>query len=117
MFRARVEVVRKGKDLPYNSFTAGILTSVFNPFFLIWWATIGGMMIMRITDFGTPGLVAFIFVHWSCDLVWLSLISQVVYRTHSFLGQKIQEWIFIVCSLLLVAFGLWFLISGIQLVV
>ena len=117
MFRARVEVVQKGKDLPYNSFTAGILTSVFNPFFLLWWATIGSMLIMRILDFGTIGLIIFIIVHWLCDLVWLSLVSVVIYRTHALWGRKIQEWLFIACSLLLVGFGLWFLISGIQLVV
>ena len=117
MFRARIEVTQKGKDLPYNSFTAGILTSVFNPFFLLWWATIGGMLIMRILDFGTVGLIVFIIVHWSCDLVWLSLFSTVVYRTHALWGRKLQEWLFIACSLLLVGFGLWFLISGIQLVI
>ncbi|MBA7624735.1 hypothetical protein ES703_32147 [subsurface metagenome] len=117
MFRARVEVTQKGKDLPYNSFTAGIITSVQNPFFLLWWATIGGMLIMRILEFGTPGLIVFVIVHWLCDLVWLSLVSTVIYRTHSLWGQKLQEWLFIACSLLLVGFGLWFLISGIQLVV
>jgi len=117
MFRARVEVVEKGKDLPYNSFTAGILASVFNPFFLLWWATIGGMLIMRILDFGTTGLIVFITIHWSCDLLWLSLFSVVVYRTHTLWGRKLQEWLFIACSLLLVGFGLWFLISGIQLVI
>ncbi|MFC1916299.1 LysE family transporter, partial [Chloroflexota bacterium] len=49
MFHARTAVVKQGKDLPYNAFTAGILTSAFNPFFLVWWATIGSMLIMRIT--------------------------------------------------------------------
>ena len=117
MFRARTEVVRKGKDLPYNAFTAGIFASAFNPFFLLWWATIGSMLIMRILDFGAIGLVAFIMVHWLCDLTWLTLISVVIYRTHSLWGLKLQEWIFIACSLLLVGFGLWFLVSGIQLVV
>jgi len=117
MFRARTEVVRKGKDLPYNAFTAGIITSAFNPFFLLWWATIGSMLIMRILDFGAIGLVVFIIVHWLCDLIWLTLISVVIYRTHSLWGLKLQEWIFIACSLLLVGFGLWFLVSGIQLVV
>jgi len=117
MFRARTEVVRRGKDLPYNAFVAGIITSIFNPFFLLWWATIGSMLIMRILDFGTIGLVVFIIVHWSCDLVWLTLVSVVVYRTHALWGLRLQEWIFIACSLLLVGFGLWFLVSGIQLVI
>jgi threonine/homoserine/homoserine lactone efflux protein len=117
MFRARAEVVRKGKDLPYNAFLAGIIASGFNPFFLLWWATIGGMLIMRILEFGTASLIIFIIVHWLCDLFWLSLLSNVIYRTHTFWGHRLQEWLFIACSLLLVGFGLWFLISGIQLVI
>ena len=117
MFRARTEVVQKGKDLPYNAFTAGILTSVFNPFFLLWWATIGSMLVMKFLDFGITGLVIFIIAHWLCDLVWLSLISMLIYRTHTLWGLKFQEWVFIACSLLLVGFGGWFMISGVRLVV
>lgn len=117
MFRARTGVVRQGKDLPYNAFTAGILTSGFNPFFLVWWATIGSMLIMRILEFGTMGLIIFIIVHWLCDLVWLTLVSNVIYRTHTFWRPKVQEWLFISCSLLLVGFGIWFLISGIRFVI
>ncbi|MFC1902831.1 LysE family transporter [Chloroflexota bacterium] len=117
MFRARVEVVQGGKDLPYNAFAAGIITSGFNPFFLLWWATIGSLLIMRFLDFGTTGLIVFIVVHWLCDLLWLSFVSVLVFRTHSLWGRKFQEWLFIACSLLLVGFGGWFMVSGIQLVV
>ena len=117
MFRIRTEVVQKGKDLPYNAFTAGILTSVFNPFFLLWWATIGSMLVMKFLDFGTEWLIIFIIVHWLCDLIWLSLVSILIYRTHTLWGRKFQEWVFIACSLLLVGFGGWFMISGIQLVI
>ena len=112
MFRARTEVVQKGKDLPYNAFTAGILTSGLNPFFLLWWATIGSMLIMRFLDFGVVGLTVFTLVHWSCDLLWLSFVSFLIYRTHSLWGQKLQEWIFIACSLLLTGFGAYFITKG-----
>ncbi|MGB2826583.1 MAG: LysE family transporter, partial [Dehalococcoidales bacterium] len=94
-----------------------ILTSVFNPFFLVWWATIGSMLIMRILEFGTMGLIVFMLVHWLCDLAWLTLVSNVIYRTHAFWNRRVQEWLFIACSLLLVGFGIWFLISGIRLVI
>ncbi len=117
MFRARAELVHNSKDLPYNAFTAGILTSGFNPFFLLWWATIGSMLIMKFLGFGIVGLIVFIAVHWLCDLLWLSFISIMVYKTHSLWGRKFQEWIFTACSLLLVGFGIWFIISGIQLIV
>jgi threonine/homoserine/homoserine lactone efflux protein len=117
MFRARREVSRGEKDLPYNAFTAGIITTGLNPFFLLWWATIGIMLIMKFLDFGPLGLILFIIVHWLCDLVWLSIVSVTVYKTHSLWGRKIQEWVFIACSLLLVGFGVWFMVSGIQSVV
>jgi len=114
MFRARTEVVQKGKDLPYNAFVAGILTSGFNPFVFLWWATIGSMLIMRILDFGIVGLAIFIAVHWSCDLAWYSFVSNLVYRTHSLWGRKFQEAVFIACSFLLIGFGTWFMVSGVQ---
>ena len=117
MFRARTEVVQKGKDLPYNAFTAGIITSGLNPFFLLWWATIGSMLIMKFLDFGITGLIVFIIVHWLCDLVWLSFVSVLVYQTKSLWGMKFKEGLFIACSSLLVGFGGWFLVSGIRLVV
>ncbi len=117
MFRARTKVTQRGKDLPYNAFTAGILTSILNPFFLVWWATIGSMLVMKILDFGTMGLVSLIVVHWLGDLVWLSLVSVLIYRTQKLWGRKVQEGIFITCSLLLIGFGAWFLVSGLQMVV
>ncbi len=115
MFRARTEVVTKGKDLPYSSFTAGILTTILNPFFLLWWATIGSLLVMRFhLEFGVGGLIAFIIVHWLCDLLWLSFVSVVVYKTHSLWGKKLQEWVFIASGMLLAGFGIWFMVSGIQ---
>ena len=117
MFRARAEVVHSGKDLRYNAITAGIMTSGLNPFFLLWWATVGSMLVMKFLDFGTIGLLVFIVVHWSCDLVWFSIVSVLIYKTQRLWGKRFHEWLFIVCSLLLVGFGGWFVVSGIQLVV
>ena len=117
MFRARARVIGMGKDLPYNSVVAGVVTSALNPFFILWWATVGSMLIMNSLEFGTTGFALLIPVHWLCDLIWLSFVSILVYKTQSLWGRKFQEGLFITCSLLLIGFGGWFLISGIQLVV
>ncbi|MBL7165161.1 MAG: LysE family transporter [Dehalococcoidales bacterium] len=114
MFRARTEVVHQGRDLSYNAITAGIVLSALNPFFLLWWATVGSMLIMKVVDYGAAGLVAFTAVHWSCDLVWLTIVSVLIYRTQALWGKRFQEGLFIACSLLLVGFGGWFIVSGIQ---
>jgi threonine/homoserine/homoserine lactone efflux protein len=117
MFRARAEVIEKGKDLAYNAVVAGVITSLFNPFFILWWATIGSMLIMNSLNFGLTGFVLFIPVHWLCDLIWLSFVSILIYRTQSLWGRKFQEGLFIICSLLLIGFGGWFLYPGLRLVV
>lgn len=117
MFRARAGVMQKGKDLAYNAVVAGVVTSLFNPFFFLWWATIGSMLIMNSLNFGLTGFVLFIPVHWLCDLIWLSFISILIYRTQSLWGRKFQEGLFIICSLILIGFGGWFLYLGLRLVV
>ena len=117
MFRARVQLVQRDRDLPYNAFVVGIVTSILTPFFLLWWATVGSMLVMKFQGFGVGGLASFTLAHWLSDLIWLSFISALIYRTRSLWGKKFQEWFFIICSLLLAGFGAWYLISGVQLVI
>ncbi len=117
MFRARREVVDSGKDLSYGGITAGIIMSITNPFFLLWWATVGLALVAKFVEFGTVGLPVFIATHWICDLIWLSIVSFVIFRTKTFWGRKFQSGIFIICSLLLLGFGGWFVFSGVHLIV
>ena len=114
MFKARTAVIERGKDLPYNSVVCGVVTSILNPYFLLWWATIGSKLIMNSLTFGITGFALLIPIHWLCDLVWLSFVSILVYRTHSLWNRKFQQGLFIACSLLLIGFGGWFLTSGVQ---
>jgi threonine/homoserine/homoserine lactone efflux protein len=115
MFLARKKVVKEGSDLPYSAFTAGITMSALNPFFLLWWATVGSLLILRFADFGLAGLGVFTLAHWLCDLIWLSLVSFFIYKTHRFLGPRFQEWLFIANSVFLAGFGIYFIVSGIGL--
>jgi len=116
LFRARKEVARGGKGTSYSAFVAGILMSGLNPFFLVWWVTVGSLLLMTFLEFSPQGLILFIVVHWLCDLVWLSLVSFTVYKTHSFLARRLQEWIFIILSVALLYFGGQFIVKGILLV-
>jgi threonine/homoserine/homoserine lactone efflux protein len=75
------------------------------------------MLIMKFSPFGAWGLVTFTVAHWLCDLVWLSFVAVLVYRTKGLWGPRLQEGIFMVCSLALVGFGVWFVVSGVKLVV
>ena len=114
LFRARKKLAREGKDTTYNAFTAGIVMSGLNAFFIVWWLTVGSLLLLNFVEaVGVWGLPFFIIVHWSCDLVWLSLVSFTIFKTHKFWGQRLQEWVFIVLSVALLYFGGQFIVKGV----
>jgi threonine/homoserine/homoserine lactone efflux protein len=114
LFRARRKIAQGGKDSRYNAFVGGILLSGLNPFFLVWWVTAGSLILMQFLDaVGTWGLPLFVIVHWLCDLVWLSIVSFTIFKTHKFWGERIQGWIFIILSVMLLYFGVQFIVKGV----
>jgi threonine/homoserine/homoserine lactone efflux protein len=54
--------VGSGQDTR-SPIVAGILLSIGNPYFLVWWATVGAALIMRSFRFGVLGFVAFGALH------------------------------------------------------
>jgi threonine/homoserine/homoserine lactone efflux protein len=114
MFRARKVIAAEQKDTSYGPFAAGIMLSAGNPFFILWWATVGALLISKAAEFGAGGLWALILTHWTTDLIWLSVVSTVVYKTHRLWAPVFQTAVFTLCSLLLVGFGGWFMVSGLQ---
>jgi threonine/homoserine/homoserine lactone efflux protein len=117
LFRVRDKIVSGEKDSRYNAFITGIYMTGLNPFFLLWWATVGSLLIARFLAFGTGALLIFVPVHWVCDLVWLTMVSFIIYRTQRLWGKRFQEGLFILCSLALVGFGIYFIYSGVKLVI
>jgi threonine/homoserine/homoserine lactone efflux protein len=98
-------------DLPYNSLVTGIMLTGANPYFFLWWATIGIALIVTAAQFGIWGLVIFAVVHWSCDLVWEQVVSVSVFRTKHMWTQTVQLVVFGICAALLVGFGIYFCVS------
>jgi len=115
MFRKRNQPIEEGGGLKYNSIVTGAITSAANPFFFLWWAAVGSMLVMQSLAFGVQGFVLLIIIHSLCDFGWLILISNVVYRTQSRWRDKFRVGLLIACSFLLIGFGGWFITSGIRL--
>jgi len=98
-------------DLPYGSFTTGIIMTGANPYFFLWWATIGIALIVAAAEFGALGVVLFAGVHWSCDLVWEQFVSVSVFKSRHLWTEKVRKVVFGICALALAGFGVWFGIS------
>ena len=87
----------------------GILLTGGNPYFLLWWATVGMTLAGQAWQLGVVAFALFALVHWLCDLAWLEILSQVSYQGTRWLGVKTQKAIAQVCGSALVVFGLLFL--------
>ena len=90
---------------------AGILLSAGNPYFLIWWATVGLTLITTAKDsFGRWGFGLMAVAHWSCDLVWLAALSWVSFEGSVLLGPTGQRIVLALCAAAMLGFGLYFIV-------
>lgn len=91
---------------------AGFLTSLSNPYWSLWWATIGLTLMTQSMQKGTPGLLAFYTGHILADFSWYLLVGLMVHWGRNFLGPKVYRGIITVCGVFLVALALRYLFYG-----
>ena len=97
----------------HSSMVAGMVLSAGNPYFLLWWATVGATLISRSARFGMPGFLSLALLHWLCDFVWLYLLSGLSFQGKRFLGKGFQRVVLAVSGVLLLYFGARFFSSAI----
>lgn len=95
-------------------FMAGILMSAGNPYFLVWWATVGATLVFRAWEFGLWQFLLFAVIHWSMDLIWYFVLSSASYRGTKLLGDRFLAGVRLACGVLLLFFGTRFLIDAAQ---
>jgi threonine/homoserine/homoserine lactone efflux protein len=96
----------------HGPLVTGIILSALNPFFIIWWLTIGFKLIsdaMLIWAFS--GIVIVFFLHIWMDFAWLGGISFIASKSSKILSNRNYKFIMIGLSLLLVYFGITFLVD------
>ncbi len=99
-----------------SPFVAGLITSISNPYFWIWWFSVGSALLISSLASGLAGLVAFIIGHWLSDLSWFTLVSLSIHKSRVLLGDREYMLILYACGAVLVIFGIWFVVSGVHLV-
>ncbi len=91
---------------------AGMLMSAGNPYFLVWWATVGATLVFRAWEYGVWQFVLFGVIHWSMDLVWYFFLSSASYRGTKLLGDRFLIGIRLLCGALLLFFGVRFILDA-----
>lgn len=93
---------------------SGIVTSISNPYWSLWWATVGAGYVMIALAKGAAGVAAFFTGHILSDLAWFSLVSFGVHRGRNVISNAAYQGILILCGVFLVALGGYFLYGGFQ---
>lgn len=102
----------QAKALP--PFWAGIIMSLANPYWLIWWVTLGLGYVLFAYKYGLLGVFIFFIGHFLADLAWYSLVSLAVAQGKRFISDRAYHGFMVACALFLMVFGCYFGYQGVK---
>ncbi|MFA5292931.1 MAG: LysE family transporter [Phycisphaerae bacterium] len=114
---SEAEILRKGNGAVNqnnnNNFKThlmtGVILSATNPYFLLWWATVGLNLAKDAVGFGYIAVILFALVHSLCDMGWLEILSFTSYKGTKFLNEKNQKVVLALCAAAIMFFGFYFI--------
>jgi len=95
-----------------SPFVTGFVLSATNPYFILWWATVGLNLAKDAASFGYVAIILFAIVHSLCDMTWLELISFTSFKGSRLLSEKNQKNVLAVCAAAIIFFGFYFIIKS-----
>ena len=112
-------ILKKNKNISVKPkqgpIVTGILLSALNPFFIVWWLTIGFKLIsdaMLIWAFAGI-LIVFVFHIWM-DFAWLGITAFLASKSRKIISSRNYKIMILVLSLTLIYFGITFLMDAIS---
>lgn len=103
-----------GNNPTFGPIIAGITVSLSNPYWTIWWATVGVGFVLKSLRYKFLGLTFFYGGHILADLLWYSLISLAVVTGKRFLSDRVYRDLLFFCGLFLIAVAVFFAYSGVK---
>ena len=105
---------RKGAGVPTSGtrrspIIAGVILSAGNPYFIVWWATVGLTLISKSAAVGSLGFPILVVVHWLCDFCWLYLLSALSWKAGKALGWRFQKVAALIAGVVVLVFAVRFL--------
>ena len=97
-----------------NPYLAGIMFTSLNPFFIVWWTTVGVKLISdSISLLGHPAGIAFLFfAHIWMDYAWLGLSSYLASRGFNIIRSEYHKYITILLTVPLFYYGIYFILGS-----
>ena len=90
----------------------GITASLSNPYWFVWWATVGSAFLSKSLSHGPAGPVVFYVGHIMSDLVWYTLVSFLISIGKKLLAGKPYYILISLCALFLLYIGVKFIVDA-----
>ncbi|PVX25390.1 MAG: lysine transporter LysE [Candidatus Bathyarchaeum sp.] len=105
----------KQKDTK-NLFLMGMALTGLNPYFIIWWLTIGANLILLALEFaGLAGVIFMYACHIWVDYAWLTLVASFAKKSTKILQFKWYRLMITIFGAVLIYFGISFLLDALAL--
>lgn len=94
----------------------GIALTLLNPYWAVWWASIGAMYVARVMS-ASSGLAAvggLAVTHWLTDLLWLGGLSLLVGSGTSLIGERGYRAVLLICGVFLSLFSIYMAWNGVN---
>ncbi|MEM2944432.1 MAG: LysE family transporter [Methanomassiliicoccales archaeon] len=101
------------KETRYGSFISGAITTGVNPYFILWWSTVGAALIASSFEFGLIMLPILIVAHIGCDFIWYETVSVFTHRSKKFIDGKRHRYLLLFSGFIMLFFSVYFLLSSI----
>jgi len=106
---------KSGKVATRNLLLIGLTFTGLNPFFIVWWLTAGAKLILLSLEFASLAGVVFMYVcHVWMDYAWLTSVAHFSKMGTNVVGFKWYRFIMAVFGVVLIYFGLTFLVSSLS---
>ena len=90
----------------------GIVLSVLNPFFILWWLTIGFKLILdAMLIWAFAGILIVFVLHIWMDFAWLGIVSFLASKSSKIISNKNYKVLMTGLSIMLIYFGIVFLVD------
>jgi len=104
--------IQTGIQVKHGAFLTGILFSALNPFFIIWWFTIGFKLISDSIEIWSYWGIGILFgVHIWMDFVWLGFVAFSASKAGNILSNQNYRILMIILSSVLIYFGISFVLE------
>ena len=92
----------------------GISATLSNPFWFVWWGTVGLSLLVDSQRLGIEGPIVFYFGHILSDFVWYTAVSIILWSGRKLFVGKALKSLILACAVFLIYLGITFLINGLS---